>query len=177
MGFLVTGSIFNTTQGQFDCLYGRIDAYSYWRFDGSINAMVVLYEPKEMKKGNINYPIDNFNVESNVIGVVLEKDGEELQYPTSVKIPVTSSINVNIPIYHTHITSQSINYYDFDESGEVVEKTKWEYTSQSLMVGSQTVEQDILNTEVLTGNVFPYMYNVVTEKFKEIFGEENIINV
>jgi hypothetical protein len=81
-----------------------------------------------------------------------------------------------VPIYTNHITSQSISYYDFDDNGDVVEKFKWEYFSQSVQIGTEIKEQDILNKELITGNVFPYMYNVVTSEFKGIFGEENVIN-
>jgi hypothetical protein len=175
MGFLITGSKFNTSQGEFDCLYGRIDGYSYLRYYGTLNAMVVLYTLDEKQSGNVEFPID-FLKKSNVVGVELEKDGEVINYPLSISMPVSSSVMVNVPIYHNHITSQSVNYYDFDDNGDVVEKTKLEYVSQSLIVGTQEVQQNILDTEVLTGNVFPFMYNVVTEKYKEIFGEQNIIN-
>lgn len=176
MGFIVTGSTFNTTQGQYDSLYGRIESYSYNRHDSTLYISTVLFTPNENTNNTRKYPID-FDKQSNVIGVSLEKDGVEIEYPFAMFAPLTSSVVVDAPIYTNHITSQSISYYDFDENGDVVEKKNWEYTSHSIITGMESVEQDIANSEILTGNIFPFMYNLVTGKFKEIFGEENIINV
>ena len=83
---------------------------------------------------------------------------------------------VRVPTYTNHITSESMSYYDFDDNGDVVEKLKWEYTSQSLETGYELIEMDVTNTEQLSNNIYPLMYNVITSEFKQIFGEDNIIN-
>lgn len=176
MGFLITGSVFNTTQGEYDCLYGRIDGYIYSRSSATLTAIVVLHIPSESENHIVEFPINN-SKPSTIIGVELEKNGETIQYPLSVTMPVTSSTIVNVPVYQNFFMSQSINYYEVDESGNKIEKNKLEYKNNPLIVAVEEIEQDILNTEVLTGNVFPFMYTVVTERYKEIFGEENIINI
>lgn len=179
MGFTITGSKFITVPyGELECLYGRIDSYRYERNSGNVVATVALYKDTKAAKSNqlIEYPV-NFS-SYGIIGVELGISGseEKITYPTLINIPLTSSADVEIPIYTNHITSESISYYDFDDNGDVVEQFKWEYYSQSVQIASETKQQDVLNTEVLTGNIFPYMYNIVTSKFKGIFGQENVIN-
>jgi hypothetical protein len=179
MGFTITGSKFITIpNGEVDSLYGRIDCYSYRRNTGTLDATITLYGSSRGAKSNelIEYPV-NF-MDYNIIGVDIMLSGsmETITYPTLINIPITSSVLVNVPIYTNHITSESISYYDFDDNGDVVEKFKWQYYSQSVQIGEQQIEQNILNTELLNGNVFPYMYNVVTSEYKKLFGEENVIN-
>ncbi len=179
MGFTITGSKFITTvYGELDSLYGRIDSFRYNRNSGNLVTTIALYTNSRGAKSNevIEYPVDFSNYQIVGVELIVSGSGETITYPTLINIPLTSSANVEVPIYTNHITSQSISYYDFDDNGDVVEKFKWEYFSQSVQIGTEIKEQDILNKELITGNVFPYMYNVVTSEFKGIFGEENVIN-
>ena len=182
MGFTITGSLYKTIpHGELNSMYGRVVAYRFDKTLGELFATVCLYKDAKSAKSNqnINYPND-FAESQAVIGSDLEiVNGEEttsISYPSLINIPMTSSVDVEIPIFTNHITSQSLNYYDFDENGEVVEKSKWEYYSQSVQIGTQIKKQNIINTELVIGNAFPFIYNIVTSKYKEIFGNDNIIN-
>lgn len=183
MGFTITGSLYKTNpHGEIDSIYGRIVAYRFDKTLGEVSATVCLYKNAKGAKSNqnVNYPND-FEESQALIGNDLQiVNGDEttsISYPSLIYIPITSSVDVEIPIFTNHLISQSINYYDFDENGEVVEKTKWEYFSQSVQIGIEVQKQDIINTELIIGNPFPFIYNVVTSKYKEVFGNNNnIIN-
>ena len=178
MGFLVTGSQYNTIPwGTLDSMYGRIETYTFYKQEGLIRASVCLFTtPKSAKSNQHIIFSESPNINGDVVGVNIEFDDTTVTYPTVFDIPLTSSAMVTIPTYIDNVTSESISYYDFDENGEVVEKLKWEYHTQSLEVGTQTLEMDIVNVEPLTGNIYPFLYNVITSEFKQIFGEDNIIN-
>lgn len=182
MGFTITGSLFKTNQhGELKSMYGRITAYRFDKTLGEVVANVSLYKDAKSAKSNqnINYPND-FTEFQGLIGNNLEiVNGEEttsVSYPSLINIPMTSSVDVEVPIFTNHIVSESVSYYDFDDNGNVVEKSKWEYFSQSVQIGTQIERQDIINTELVIGNPFPFIYNIVTSIYKDIFGNENIIN-
>jgi hypothetical protein len=178
MGFLVTGSQYNTIPwGTLDSMYGRIETYTFYKQEGLIRASVSLFTTPKSAKSNQQIIFNQSpNINGEVVGVDIEIGEDIVTYPTSFEIPLTSSAMVTVPTYTHQVTSESINYYDFDENGEVVEKTKWEYHTQSLEIGTQTLEMDVVNVEPLTGNIYPFMYNVITSEFKQIFGENSIIN-
>jgi hypothetical protein len=177
MGFLVTGSQYNTIPwGTLDSMYGRIEWYSFYKEEAVIRASVCLFTTPKSAKSNKQIIYNKLPDIGDVVAVDIEIGENIVTYPTFFEIPLTSSAMVTVPTYANQITSESINYYDFDENGEVVEKTKWEYHTQSLEVGTQTLEMDVVNVEPLTGNIYPFMYNVITSEFKQIFGEDSIIN-
>jgi hypothetical protein len=177
MGFLVTGSQYNTIPwGTLDSMYGRIETYTFYKEEALIRASVCLFTNPKDAKSNRQIIFDTLPEIPPVIGSDIEFDDTFVTYPTVFEIPLTSSAMVNVPIYTNHITSESMSYYDFDENGNVVEKENWEYTTQSLQTGYELVEMDVVNVEPLTGNIYPFLYNVITSEFKKIFGEDNIIN-
>lgn len=178
MGFLVTGSQYNTVPwGTLDSMYGRIETYTFFKQASTIQASVTLFANAKSAKSNQQIIFsEKPNIYGDVVGVNIEFDDTTVTYPTIFTIPLTASAIVNLPTYTNYITSESMSYYDFDENGDVVEKTKWEYHTQSLEIGNELVEMDVVNVEPLTGNIYPFLYNVITSEFKQIFGEDNIIN-
>jgi hypothetical protein len=177
MGFLVTGSQYNTIPwGTLDSMYGRIETYTFFKEEALIRASVCLFTTPKSAKSNKQIIFDTLPEIGDVIGVDIEIGEDIVTYPTVFEIPLTSSVMVSVPIYTNHITSESMSYYDFDDNGDVVEKLKWEYHTQSLETGYELVEMDVVNVEPLTGNIYPFLYNVITSEFKQIFGEDSIIN-
>jgi hypothetical protein len=178
MGFLVTGSQYNTIPwGTLDSMYGRIEWYSFSKQAATIQACVTLFTNAKSAKSNQQIIFsENPNIHGDVVATTLEFNDTTVTYPTSFTIPLTSSAMVRVPTYTNHITSESMSYYDFDDNGDVVEKVKWEYTSQSLETGYNMIEMDVVDVEQLSTNIYPFMYNIITSEFKQIFGEDNIIN-
>ena len=101
-------------------------------------------------------------------------NNEEIEYPTYFEFPMVDEVEIEIPIYEDIIKNKISKYYDFDEHGDIVEKTKEEEFKTTIQIGTQTITKQKIN--VNKENVYSFAYNLVKEEFSKIFGNENIID-
>lgn len=177
MGFIVKQPIL-CNRGQLDEFYVAIENYSIRKNEGMLWLTVACFENASGSKNNYNLYLNpkTGSGQSDVIGVSINYNGQELEYSTFFTFPLTGSIEIEEPIMAEQINSQSISYYDFDENGDVVEKERIEYTSQSIQIGTNIVTKYIPNINQITGSIFEHSYSLVKEEFGRVFGYENIVD-
>jgi hypothetical protein len=83
-------------------------------------------------------------------------------------------VEIEIPIYEDVVGSKISKYYDFDDNGEIIEKTREEETKTTVQTGTQTIIKQKIN--VNKENVYSFAYDLVKKEFSKIFGDENIID-
>ena len=140
-------------------------------------------ENGDLYHGNVVYASDSGsftevqgNYTSSIIATAITYNGNSFDYPTYLRFPVTSSVTVNIPVYQDQLVSQSVNYFDFDETGSIVTKTRIDYVSQSVQIGTQDTTYFTPNVALITGSTYQFAYDNVKTVYSGIFGSENIID-
>jgi cobyrinic acid a,c-diamide synthase len=83
-------------------------------------------------------------------------------------------VEIEIPIHEDVVESKTSKYYDFDENGEIVEKTREEETKTTIQTGTQTITKQKIN--INKENVYSFAYEEIKKEFGKIFGDENIID-
>jgi hypothetical protein len=98
------------------------------------------------------------------------------EYPLYYEYPVTSSEEVTITTYTTSIVSESVEYIDFDETGSEFVANRIEYY-EAIVTGSADVVKSKRDFELITGSLYAYGYEKVKQTYREMFGNDNIIDL
>jgi hypothetical protein len=176
MGFIIKQSL-ETNQGLLSEAYVRIEKYQIDMFYGTLLATVAMYPSKQAAIETFPVYFGEINPDpSQIIGVKIIYKGEEIEYPTLLEIPLVTEIDVEVPQYEDREEVKNSVYYDFDESGEIVEKTREVKTIKKVLTGTQIVSKPKININQNNGKIYEYAYNLVKEEFGHIFGDENIID-
>jgi hypothetical protein len=178
MGFVVRQPIQSEFKGNFDEFYVRIETCNISKPIGRLLTGLTAYPNSGSSKlSHITYTDEySQHITPDVIPVSITYSGSVINYPTYFEFELTSSVLVDVPVYEYTVVSQSINYYDFDESGNVVEKVRWEYTSQSNQIGTEQITKYKYDTNIITGSVHQFAYPLVKYEYGKIFGHQNIID-
>lgn len=170
-----------TNKGAISSSYLRIESY---RIDKNLGFMVVsvalFVNKEEADRSTFKYheditePINRFNV-PGPIGTMITMDGNTFDYPTLFELPMTVTETVSEDVYETKNLTRSVKYFDFDENGEVIEKTREEsYTDRSKVGTNETVKSRI-DLSVIGDNPYSWAYSQIKPLLENVFGEGNVI--
>jgi hypothetical protein len=174
MGFLIKQPL-ETNQGLLTEAYVRIEMYRVDMFYGLLHTTITMYPNRQVAKDTFPIYFGETNPHpSKVVGVNIFYNNEEIEYPTYFEFPMVDEVEIEIPIYEDIIENKISKYYDFDENGDIIEKTKEEEVKITTQIGTQTIIKQKIN--VNKENVYSFAYNLVKEEFGKIFGNENIID-
>lgn len=176
MGFIIKQPL-ETNQGLLSEAYVRIEKYQIDMFYGTLIATVAMYPSKQAAIETFPVYFGEVNPDpSQIIGVKIIYKGEEIEYPTLLAIPLVTEVDVEVPQYEDQEEVKTTKYYDFDENGEIVEKTKEIKSVKRVAIGTQTISKPKININQNDGKIYEYAYSLVKEEFGHIFGNENIID-
>jgi hypothetical protein len=179
MGFIVKQPIRTLFGENLNEFYVRIENCNISKTMGCLITGIAAYPSSSFARtSHPRYTEDyTYDISSDIIPVKINYNETDVDYPTHYIFALTSSVLVDVPVYEYNVVSESINYYDFDENGDVVEKTRIEYTSQSIQTGTEQITKYQYDTNVITGSALPFAYELVKSKYGDIFGHENIIDL
>ena len=144
-------------------------------FYGLLHITVAMYPSRQVAKDTFPVYFGEVNPHpSQIVGVSIVYNGEEIEYPTYFEFPMVDPVEIEIPIYEDVVGSKISKYYDFDDNGEIIEKTREEETKTTVQTGTQTIIKQKIN--VNKENVYSFAYDLVKKEFSKIFGDENIID-
>jgi hypothetical protein len=144
-------------------------------FYGLLHATVAMYPSRQIAKDTFPVYFGEINTHpSQIVGVSIVYNGEEIEYPTYFELPMVDPVEVEIPIHEDVVESKTSTYYDFDDNGEIVEKTREEETKTTIQTGTQSITKQKIN--INKENVYSFAYEEIKKEFGKIFGEENIID-
>ena len=174
MGFIIKQSL-ETNQGLLSEAYARIEMYRVDMFYGLLHTTVALYPSKKAALETFPVYFGEVNPEpSQVIGVSILYNGEEIEYPSYLEFPLVKDVEVEYPVYENIEEVKVSTYYDFDENGDIVKKEREDKVRKSVRSGTQTVIKQKIDID--KGNIYSYAYEQVKKEFGKIFGDENIID-
>jgi hypothetical protein len=174
MGFIIKQPI-ETNQGLLTEAYARIEMYRVDMFYGLLHATVAMYPSRQIAKDTFPVYFGEINVHpSQIVGVSIVYNGEEIEYPTYFELPMVDPVEVEIPIYEDVVENKVSKYYDFDDNGEIIEKTREEAIKTTSQTGTQSITKQKIN--INKENVYSFAYEEIKKEFGKIFGDENIID-
>ena len=174
MGFIIKQPI-ETNQGLLTEAYARIEMYRVDMFYGLLHATVAMYPSRQIAKDTFPVYFGEINTHpSQIVGVSIVYNGEEIEYPTYFELPMVDPVEVEIPIYEDVVENKVSKYYDFDENGEIIEKSREEEVKTTSQTGTQSITKQKIN--INKENVYSFAYEEIKKEFGKIFGEENIID-
>ena len=174
MGFIIKQPI-ETNQGLLTEAYARIEMYRVDMFYGLLHATVAMYPSRQIAKDTFPVYFGEINIHpSQIVGVSIVYNGEEIEYPTYFELPMVDPVEVEIPIYEDVVENKVSKYYDFDDNGEIIEKSREEEVKTTAQTGTQSITKQKIN--INKENVYSFAYEEIKKEFGKIFGEENIID-
>ena len=174
MGFIIKQPI-ETNQGLLTEAYARIEMYRVDMFYGLLHATVAMYPSRQIAKDTFPVYFGEINIHpSQIVGVSIVYNGEEIEYPTYFELPMVDPVEVEIPIYEDVVENKVSKYYDFDDNGEIIEKTREEEVKTTAQTGTQSITKQKIN--INKENVYSFAYEEIKKEFGKIFGDENIID-
>jgi hypothetical protein len=176
MGFVIKQAL-ETNQGLLSEAYVRIEMYRVEVFYGILHATVAMYPNKKAAEDTVPtyYGEINTNI-SQVVGVGIVYNGEEIEYPTYFEFPTVTDVEVEVPKYEQVTETKISKYYDFDTDGNIVEKIREEEITKTVRTGTEVITKQKIDIKKGEGNVYAFAYDQVKREFGKIFGDENIID-
>ena len=176
MGFTIKQTL-ETNQGLLKECYVRIEMYRVEVFYGLLHATVAMYPSRQAAMETVPqyFGEGNPNI-SQVVGVAVVYNGEEIEYPTYFQFPMTTDVEIEMPKYEELTETKTSRYYDFDADGNIVEKVREDVITKTVQVGTETITKQKIDINKGEGNVYAFAYDLVKEEFGKIFGNENIID-
>jgi len=176
MGFIIKQPL-ETNQGLLSEAYVRIEMLRVEKFFGLLYATVALYPSRQAALDTFPVYFGEINPNpSQVVGISIIYNGEEMEYPTYFEFPLTTPAEVEVPVFEEITETKTVKYYDFDEDGNIVEKTKEEIKTKTVQTGTEIITKLKIDVNQNNVNVYSLAYDLVKKEFGEIFGNENIID-
>lgn len=176
MGFIIKQPL-ETNQGLLEESYVRIEMYRVEVFYGLLHVTVAMYPSKKAAEETVPMYFGEVNPHpSQVVGVSVVYNDQEIEYPTYFEFPMVTDVEVEVPVFEEVTETQTSTYYDFDSNGDIVEKTRESQVTNTVETGTQTVTRQKIDIKKGEGNVYAFAYGLVKKEFGKIFGDENIID-
>ena len=174
MGFIIKQPL-ETNQGLLTETYVRIETYTVNMFYGLCLTTVAMYPSRNAAKKTfpVYFGETSPNV-SQIVGVNIIFNDEEIEYPTYLEFPMVKDEEIEIPIMEEVVETKTSTYYDFDEKGDIVEKTREEKITKLVQTGVNKITKQKI--DINKENVYEFAYDLVKKEFGKIFGDENIID-
>jgi hypothetical protein len=176
MGFIVKQPL-ETNQGLLTEAYVRIEMYRVDMFYGLLHTTIAMYPSRQAALETFPVYFGEVNPHpSQIVGVSLVYNNEEIEYPTYFEIPLVKDEEVEIPVFEEVTETKTSKYYDFDEDGNIVEREKQTEAKKIVQTGTQTIVKQKIDINKNNGNIYSFAYEQIKREFGAIFGDENIID-
>lgn len=162
--------------------YVRIEAYRIDKMLGVLIAVVAMYTNKAEATANsfvysedfldpLNRPSQPGPISSSIVF-----NDQSVEYPVVNEFPLTSPEEVVRDVYETVEGTRTITYNDFDENGNIVEKTREEAYTENVKTGTETVTKSKIDISVIGNDPYGWAYGKLKITLEEIFGVGNVID-
>lgn len=176
MGFIVKQPL-ETNQGLLNEAYVRIEMYRVDMFYGLLHTTIAMYPSRQAALETFPIYFGEVNPHpSQIVGVSIVYNGDEIEYPTYFEIPLVKDEEVEVPLFEEVTETKTSKYYDFDEDGNIVEKERQTEIQKVVQTGIQRIIKQKIDINKNGGNIYSFAYEQIKREFGVIFGDENIID-
>ena len=162
--------------------YVRIESYRIDKFVGLFTATVAFYSNAiEASQNQFVYqedildPIER-DPQPGPISPSIVYNGSQIEYPVISVFSLTVPESVTEDVYEDQTSTRTITYNDFDENGNVVEKTREETVTERVKTGTQTVTKNKIDLSVIGNDPYAWAYGKLKVTLGAVFGSGNIID-
>lgn len=177
MALKINAPIISINHGLLTEAVVRIENYRVNKYAGQAEVTVLMFKDEEdanlskyIYADEVNAPLMERRPLPAVVQIELIYNGQEIEYPTYLEFPLYTEETVEVDVYEDQTINET--YYDFDEEGNVIEKTRTKISQ--VKSGTKSVTRQKLDISIVENNLYSWCYARVKEKFGEIFGIENI---
>jgi hypothetical protein len=162
--------------------YVRIEAYRIDKMLGVLIAVVAMYTNKaEATSNSFVYSEDfldplNRPPQPGPISSTIIFNEQQIEYPVVNEFPLIVPEEVVRDVYETVDMTRTITYNDFNENGDIVEKTREEAYTENVKTGTETVIKSKIDISVIGNDPYGWAYSKLKVTLEEIFGEGNVID-
>lgn len=182
MALKINREIETTNKGVVVTPYFRIESYHIDKPMGFMVVSAALYVSKEEADGNkfvyhedITDPL-NRPFMPGPIATLITMDGAQLEYPTLFDLPMSVSETLTEDVYETQNLVRTVKYFDFDENGEIIEKTREESYTDRVKTGTRETVKSKIDLSVIGTDPYGWAYSKIKPLLERVFGEGNVID-
>jgi len=162
--------------------YLRIEAYRIDKILGVFLVTTAMFRDKADADTNkfvyhedYAQPIDRAP-QTGPIATLITYNDNSFEYPVVIEFPLGVPEVVTEDIYEDQEVTRTITYNDFDENGDIVEKTRIETTIEKVKTGTHEVTKSKVDISVIGADPYGWAYSKLKTHYEEIFGAGNVID-
>ena len=162
--------------------YLRIEAYRIDKVLGYFLVTTAMFKDKADADSNkfvyhedYAQPIDRV-AQTGPIATMITYNDDSFEYPVVIEFPLGTSEVVTEDIYEDQDVTRTITYNDFDENGDIVEKTRTETTTERVKTGTHEVTKSRIDISVIGSDPYGWAYAKLKTHYEAIFGTGNVID-
>jgi len=178
MGFIVSQSVNHPLYGQIQSFYSRIERYLLFKHGGQLNLTVSSYYNKDSAEILNTTDLNADVIEGYPVVGEIEYNGSlfDMNELNFHRIFLTSSYLEVTDIYEEMPVSESVDYFIYDDDGNMIPTSSFEVVYRFVKTGETFEEKTRVDFSLVTQSLYDFSYNIVKQKFGEVFGHENIID-
>lgn len=175
MGFYVTASISTEYKGDFDKFYVRIENYQIAKPLGMIKATVAHYKDKESAEKAVPPYVEDIhdNNASGLLDLTHTYNSESINHNFLLPFNLTEEEDVTVVTYSSSFSDLEVEYTDFDDDGNEITKTRTQ-SVETIHTGSAVIKKNKVNLDLITGSIYPYLYEKVKAHYSSSYGYTDI---
>jgi hypothetical protein len=182
MALQINQEIETTNKGIVTNPYLRIETYRIDKMTGFFVATVAMYIDSNDALNNSFVYQEEFvdplyrKPQTGPISPSLIFNGQNVNYPVVNEFPLTVDESVTEDVYTDETKTRTITYNDFDENGDIIEKTREETYTEKVKTGTRTVNKSRIDITVIGNDPFAWAYGKLKTVYEDIFGQGNVID-
>jgi len=177
MGVIINRQIEDKDGNILDSFYGRIEHFVYSRIDGYFRVHANFYTSKEGAANSYS----EYLYESSPSGSAILPPEVAVVSSSKVELPIfshymlTSSYEVVEDVFEKQHVSQSYEYTDYDEEGNLVTFTGYNIVEEDVKIGEE-IRYRYKSIPPLTSSIFDIGYEKLRGTLGTMFGTGSIID-
>ncbi len=177
MGFYVTASISTEYKGDFDKFYVRIEDYRILKPFGQVRATINHYKNHQMAAKAIPEYVEDLqsNNASGMLDLTHTYNSESIKHDINLFFPLTVEEDVTVTTYSSSWVDLEVEYTDFDDDGNEITKIRTQ-SVERVTTGSKVIQKNKVNLDLITGSIYPYVYERVKDHYSSSYGYTDISN-
>lgn len=182
MGFILDVDL-ETSEGPSHEVYVRIESVTYNKVTNLVQFQLTYWQERKYAiRFNRTYMDEEMR---NAEGLIQERvlyfadsdsDGVEVLLPHHIKVPLTSTKEVEVPMYETRQVEKEVPFISFNEEGDEVIKYRTVHSEEKIRTGVTVEYKEVIDTTLLS-DLFGFCYNKALETISQWIPEENILIV
>jgi hypothetical protein len=162
--------------------YLRIESYRIDKILGHFIVSTAMYRDKADADTNKFVYLEDYAQPMNrasqtgPIATMITYNDNSFEYPVVIEFPLSVPENVIEDVYEDQEVTRTITYNDFDENGDIVEKTRTETTVEKVKTGTQEVIKSKIDLSVIGNDPYGWAYSKLKTHYEGIFGAGNVID-